>query len=45
MTWELDLGKPERYFTEEQLKQIIESANGQYSFPLRTVSRYGDANW
>src|SRR3989442_2708378 len=34
MTWELDLGKPEdpqqRYFTEEQLKQIIEGAEGQY---------------
>src|SRR5438093_6354475 len=34
MTWELDLGKPEdpqqRYFTEEQLKQIIESSEGQY---------------
>jgi len=34
MTWDLDLGKPEppeqRYFTEEQLKQIIERAEGQY---------------
>jgi integrase len=32
--WDLDLGKPEdqeqRYFTEEQLKQIIEGAEGQY---------------
>jgi integrase len=34
MTWELDLGNPEtpqqRYFTEEQLKQIIETADGQH---------------
>jgi len=34
MTWELDLGKPEdpqqRYFTEEQLRKIIEGAEGQY---------------
>ncbi len=34
MTWELNLGEPEppqqRYFTEEQLKQIIEAAQGQY---------------
>ena len=34
MTWELDLGKPvdpqQRYFTEEQLKRIIEAAVGQY---------------
>jgi len=34
MTWDLDLGRPEdplqRYFTEEQLKQIIETADGQY---------------
>jgi len=34
MTWDLDLGRPEnpkqRYFTEEQLKQIIESSEGQY---------------
>jgi len=32
--WELDLGKPDdpkqRYFTEEQLKQIIDGAEGQY---------------
>jgi integrase len=35
MTWDLDLGKPEdpkqRYFTEEQLKKIIEGAEGQNS--------------
>ncbi len=34
MTWELDLGKPEdpqqRYFTEEQLRQIVEGAESQY---------------
>lgn len=34
MTWDLDLGKPEnpkqRYFTEEQLKKIIEGADGQH---------------
>jgi integrase len=34
MTWELDLGKPEdpqqRYFTEDQLRKIIEGAEGQY---------------
>jgi integrase len=34
MMWELDLGKPDhpeqRYFTEEQLKQIIEGAEGPY---------------
>lgn len=34
MAWELDLGKPnrprQRYFTQEQLRQIIESAPGQY---------------
>lgn len=34
MGWELDLGKPEdpqqRYFTEDQLKQIIDAAEGQY---------------
>lgn len=34
MLWELDLGNPEqpkqRYFTEQQLKQIIEGAEGQY---------------
>jgi integrase len=34
MTWELDLGQPavsqQRYFTEEQLRTIISSANGQY---------------
>jgi integrase len=34
MTWELDLGKPvdpqQRYFTEEQVKRIIEAARGQY---------------
>ena len=34
MTWDLDLGKPghqeQRYFTEEQLKRIIEGADGQY---------------
>jgi integrase len=34
MTWDLDLGKPghqeQRYFTEEQLKRIIEGAEGQY---------------
>ena len=33
-SWELDLGKParpkQRYFTQEQLKQIIEAASGQY---------------
>jgi integrase len=32
--WELDLGKPsrprQRYFTQEQLKQIIDAATGQY---------------
>jgi integrase len=34
MVWELDLGKPtrpkQRYFTQEQLRQIIEAAPGQY---------------
>jgi integrase len=34
MTWELDMGKPvdpqQRYFTEEQLKKIIEHAEGQH---------------
>jgi len=34
MTWDLDLGKPDdpqqRYFTEEQLKKIIEAAEGQH---------------
>jgi integrase len=34
MTWELDLGRPnrprQRYFTQEQLRQIIEAAPGQY---------------
>ncbi len=34
ITWDLDLGKPEnppqRYFTEAQLKQIVEAADGQY---------------
>jgi integrase len=34
MSWELDLGKParpkQRYFTQDQLKQIIEAAPGQY---------------
>jgi len=34
MAWELDLGKPrrprQRYFTQEQLRQIIEAAPGQY---------------
>jgi integrase len=34
MVWELDLGKPtrpkQRYFTQEQLQQIIEAAPGQY---------------
>jgi integrase len=34
MTWELDLGKPnrpkQRYFTQEQLRQIIETAPGDY---------------
>jgi integrase len=33
-SWELDLGKPsrpkQRYFTQDQLKQIIEAAPGQY---------------
>ena len=33
MTWELDLGKPEdpqqRYFTEEQLRKIVEGAESQ----------------
>jgi integrase len=34
MAWELDLGKPnrprQRYFTQEQLRQIIEAAPGAY---------------
>jgi integrase len=34
MTWELDLGKPnrpkQRYFTQDQLRRIIEAAPGQY---------------
>jgi integrase len=34
MSWELDLGNPDepqqRYFTEEQLKQVINAAEGQY---------------
>jgi hypothetical protein len=34
MQWELNLGKPsrprQRYFTDEQLKRIIEAAPGQY---------------
>jgi integrase len=34
MLWELDLGKPirakQRYFTQEQLRQIIEAAPAQY---------------
>jgi integrase len=34
MSWELDLGKPsrprQRYFTQEQLKQIIQAAPGPY---------------
>jgi integrase len=34
MTWELDLGRPkrtrQRYFTQEQLRQIIEAAPGHY---------------
>src|SRR5215471_6905502 len=34
MTWELDLGKPEkkrqRYFTEDQMARIIDAAPGQY---------------
>ena len=43
MTWELDLGKPKRtrqpYFTQEQLRQIIEAAPEQLSGAVRVARR------
>ena len=48
MSWELDLGKPsrpkQRYFTQEQLKQIIEAAPGQLPGPVRLARRHGHAD-
>jgi integrase len=52
MTWELDLGKPQhpqqRYFTEAQLKQIIEGAEGQcrvlFALLAGTGMRIGEAS-
>jgi integrase len=45
MAWELNLGKPEeprqRYFTEEQLKKIIEAAEGQYQFLFALLAGTG----
>ncbi len=51
LTWDLDLGKPEdpeqRYFTEEQLKEIIEGAEGQdrvlFALLAGTGMRIGEA--
>jgi integrase len=51
MTWDLDLGKPQdpqqRYFTEEQLRQIIEGAEGQnrvlFALLAGTGMRIGEA--
>ncbi len=51
MNWELDLGKPDapqqRYFTEEQLKQIIGAATGQnrvlFALLAGTGMRIGEA--
>jgi integrase len=51
MAWELDLGKPnrpkQRYFTDEQLKLIIDAAPGQYrvlfSLLTGTGMRIGEA--
>jgi integrase len=52
IAWELDLGKPgrptQRYFTQDQLRQIIEAAPGQYRtlFALlaATGMRIGEAS-
>jgi Phage integrase family len=50
MTWELDLGKPDRpeqrYFTEAQLKQIVDRGSGR-AVPrsIRIAGRHRDANW
>jgi integrase len=46
MSWEeLNLGKPsrskQRYFTEEQLKRIIEAAHGQYRVLFAVLGRTG----
>src|ERR1700726_1483563 len=51
MSWELDLGKPEepqqRYFTEDQLRQIINAAEGQdrvlFALLAGTGMRIGEA--
>jgi integrase len=51
LTWDLDLGKPEdpeqRYFTEEQLRKIIEGAEGQsrvlFALLAGTGMRIGEA--
>jgi integrase len=51
MTWELDLGKlqrpKQRYYTEEQLKQIIDAAEGQcrvlFALLAGTGMRIGEA--
>jgi integrase len=45
MSWELDLGKParpkQRYFTQDQLKQIIEAAPGQYRVVFALLASTG----
>jgi integrase/recombinase XerD len=44
-SWELDLGKPsrpkQRYFTQDQLKQIIEAAPGQYRVLFAVLASTG----
>lgn len=52
MTWDLDLGQPDppqqRYFTEEELKKIIEGAEGQdhvlFALLTGTGMRIGEAS-
>jgi integrase len=45
MSWELDLGKPnrpkQRYFTQDQLRQIIEAASGQYRILFALLAATG----
>jgi integrase len=45
MAWELDLGKTDnprqRYFTEDELKRIVEGAEGQYRFLFALLAGTG----